>query len=74
MWGREMGKKEKQNGLSIVKKGGTGDKRVESNIPIWVVCTVTWGHGEVPTHAAGEGREAADVCAIVRGFYSTKGM
>lgn len=69
-----MGKKEKPNGLSIVKRGGTGDKRVESNILIWVACTVTWGHGEVPTQVAGKGHEAANVCAIVRGFYSTKGM
>jgi hypothetical protein len=41
--------------LSIMKRDGTGDLRVERSSPLWVASPTTWGHGEVSSWAATEG-------------------
>lgn len=45
--GEEMGEEEKRNGLSTMKRRGTGDLRVERNSLMRIACPATWGHGEV---------------------------
>lgn len=51
--GGEMWKKEKENGLSTLKRGRTTDMWVERNHLLW---PATWGHGEVAACAASENR------------------
>lgn len=45
--------REKQNGLTTVKRGKTGDVRVENSL-IGAACSATWGHGEFSVSAATE--------------------
>ena len=73
--GGQMGEEGKQGHLSIVKRNGTGDKRVKRNILLWVACPATWGLGKVPACAAAEGHvwvhgcEAVWVYVYVHGSY-----
>lgn len=69
--GGEIGVKEKQNGLSTVKRGGSGIRDVWGARNSWAA---TWGHGKVLTCAATEGYvwihgpAAAGVCVDVHGL------
>jgi hypothetical protein len=46
-----MEEKEKWSNLSIMKRDGTGDLRVERSSLLWVVSLTLCGHGEVPVWA-----------------------
>jgi hypothetical protein len=48
--GGQTGGKKKSNHLSIVKRGETGDVRVERNNLLWVAFPTPWGYGEIPAH------------------------
>lgn len=49
--GEKGGKKKKQNGLNTVKRGRTGDTKVEMS----AACSATQSHGEISAHAALDG-------------------
>lgn len=52
MWETD-GEKEKQNSLSVSKRGRAGDVRVDTKSLLWIVCPPTLGHDAA--HAATEG-------------------
>lgn len=53
VYGRQM--KEVESSVSIIKRDGPGDPRVERSSLLSMASTTTWGHSKVPDLAAMKG-------------------